>query len=171
MIDLENFRKNPEIYKKEISKRNMKINVEDDIVLDQKRRNLIFKVDEIRAKKNDASKLIPGLSGDKKQKVIEDMKSLNESLNTVEKKLSETDKLFFERFSLYPNISHPSVPAGKDENDNVVAYMIGSKPDFGFKPRNHQELGLILDIIDENRAAKISGSRFICPVFIYDIKN
>ncbi|MBM3705837.1 MAG: serine--tRNA ligase, partial [Actinobacteria bacterium] len=161
MIDLDSFRKNPEIYRQEIKKRNMKIDVDSDLALDEKRRSLIFKVDQLRTRKNDASKLIPGLSSSEKQKIIEDMKSINDSLVIQEKELSETEMLFFEKMSAYPNISHSSVPEGKDENDNVVAAVVGDIPDFGFKPRNHIELGIGLDIIDEDRARKISGSRFI----------
>ena len=161
MIDLEFLRKNPDIFKQEIKKRNMKINVDEDIKLDSERRNLIFKIDEIRAKKNDASKLIPRLSGKEKQKIIEEMKDLNDSLKRLEKNLVVVEQRFFERISAYPNLSHSSVPVGSDEKDNVVLYMVGEKPFFDFEPGNHIELGTALDILDEDRASKISGSRFV----------
>ena len=80
MIDLELFRKSPEIYKEEVKKRNMRIDVDADIALDENRRDLIFKVDELRARKNETTKLIPGLSGEKKAKAVEEMKLLNEDL-------------------------------------------------------------------------------------------
>jgi seryl-tRNA synthetase len=161
LIDLELLRKNPEIFKDEIKKRGIKINIDNDLALDSERRNLIFKVDELRAQKNEASKKIPGLSGTEKQKMIKEMKKVNEELRALEHKMNKTEQLFFKRISTYPNISHPSVPIGKDENDNVVIYMVGEKPGFDFKPRNHIELGEKLGILDEERATKISGARFV----------
>ena len=161
MIDLELLRKNPEIFKNEVKKRGMKIDVDGDLAIDSRRRSLIFKVDELRAQKNEASKKIPLLSGEEKQKMIKEMKKVNKELSELETRMNEAEKLFFERVASYPNITHPSVPSGRNENDNVVMYMVGEKPDFDFEPRNHIELGKNLEIIDEDRAAKVSGARFI----------
>ena len=161
MIDLELLRKNPDIFKTEIKNRQMKINVDDDLKLDAERRELIFKVDKIRAEKNEASKKVPLLSGQEKQEMIARMKNLNNELKDLEEKLSEKEKEFSDRMSLYPNIAHESVPVGRDESGNVVAYFVGDKPLFDFKVKNHIEIGNALDIIDEERATKISGARFI----------
>jgi seryl-tRNA synthetase len=161
MLDLELLRKTPEIIEAEIKKRGLKIDLSSDIKMDIERRNLIVKIDEIRAKKNDASKLIPKISGEEKEKMILEMKQLNEELKNFETELEILEKKFFLKLANYPNISHSSVPVGKDENDNVVLYKIGEKPEFDFIPKNHTELGTSLDIIDEDRAAKISGSRFV----------
>ena len=161
MIDLELFRKNPDIFKDEISKRGMKIDVEEDIALDSERRELIFKVDELRAQKNEASKKIPDLSGAEKKKKIEEMKKVNKELDDLEILMKAKEELFFERISNYPNITHRSVPSGRDSRDNVVKYLVGEKPVFDFEPKNHIELGKKLEILDEERAAKISGARFI----------
>ena len=161
MIDLELLRKSPEIYKEEVKKRNMRINVDADVALDENRRDLIFKVDELRAKKNETTKLIPGLSGEKKAKAVEEMKILNEDLKEKEIALAAIDKAFFENLAAYPNITHPSVPVGKDESGNIVLYMVGEKPVFDFKVKNHAEIGAKLGIIDEERASKISGARFV----------
>lgn len=161
MIDLELLRKNPEVFKEEIKKRGIKLDVNTDIELEKERRNLIFRGDELRSKKNDASKMIPKLKGAEKEKIIADMKQLNNDLKKIEVELNKIERKFFLHLSNYPNISHPTTPVGKDEKDNKVMYHIGEKPDFDFKPENHIELGTSLDILDEKRAAKISGSRFI----------
>ena len=161
MIDLDHLRKNPEIFKEEIKKRNMAINVDEDLRLDEKRRGLIFETDGLRQKKNEVSRLIPNISGNEKQKMIYEMKEINSKLKNLESELESIEKIFFEKISSYPNLSHPSVPIGKNENDNMVAYMVGKKRDFGFKPISHADLGARLDIIDEKRASKISGSRFV----------
>lgn len=161
MIDLELLRKNPEIIEKEIKNRGMKIDVRADIKLDAERRSLIVRIDDIRAKKNEASKLIPKIAGAEKEKMINEMKSLNEDLNSLENQFEKLDKRFFANLAAYPNITHPSVPIGKDENGNIPLYFVGNKPEFDFKVKNHVELGISLDIIDEERASKISGTRFV----------
>ena len=161
MIDLELLRKNPEIIEEEIKNRGMKIDVRADIKLDTERRSLIVRIDDIRAKKNEASKLIPKITGTEKEKMINEMKRLNEDLSSLESQFEELDRKFFTNLAGYPNITHSSVPVGKDESGNIVLYFVGNKPEFNFKVKNHVELGVGLDIIDEERASKISGARFV----------
>ena len=161
MIDIELFRKNPKIYEAEIEKRGMKIDTSLGISLDSEKRKLTFKVDELRAKKNEASKIIPTLKGDEKNKVIEEMKEINADLKKFEEKLNEFEKQYKTHFSAYPNLTHESTPIGPDESGNVIHSIYGAKPEFDFDPKNHIELGTALDILDEERATKVSGSRFV----------
>jgi seryl-tRNA synthetase len=161
MIDIELFRKNPSIFKTEIEKRGLKIDISTGIELDKKKRDLTSKIDRLRAEKNIASKIIPALKGEEKDKKISRMKEINEALDKLEVELLDVEKKFLEHFSMYPNLSHETTPAGKDESGNVVQSYYGSKPEFNFKPKNHIDLGVNLDILDEKRAAKISGSRFV----------
>ena len=161
MIDIELFRKNPKIYEAEIEKRGMKIDTSLGISLDSEKRKLTFKVDELRAKKNEASKIIPTLKGDEKNKVIEEMKEINADLKKFEEKLNEFEKQYKTHFSAYPNLTHESTPIGPDESGNVIHSIYGAKPEFDFDTKNHIELGTALDILDEERATKVSGSRFV----------
>ena len=161
MIDLELFRKNPEIFKAEIKKRNMKIDVDADIELDKKRRKLITAVDELRAKKNENSKKMPKLTGEEKIQVIADMKKINDELESLESDLEKSNNEFMASMAAYPNITHSSTPVGKDEKDNIPVFFWGEKPDFGFPIKNHTELGRNLDILDDERGAKVSGARFV----------
>lgn len=139
----------------------MRIDIDADLALDETRRDLIFKVDELRARKNETTKLIPGLAGEKKAEALQQMKLLNEDLKEKEGALAAIDKSFFEKLASYPNITHSSVPVGKDESGNIVAYMVGEKPVFDFKVQSHADIGARLGIIDEERAARISGARFV----------
>ncbi len=161
MIDIELFRKNPQIFKSEIEKRGLKINTGIGLELDRKKRGLIFKIDRLRNEKNVASKAIPKLQSEEKNKKIDQMKKINENLQKMEVELADIEQQFFNHFSMYPNLSHESTPVGKDESGNVVESYYGSKPVFDFEPKNHIDLGVNLDILDEERAAKISGSRFV----------
>jgi len=160
MIDLELFRKNPQIFESEMKKRGLKIDTGAGLELDRKKRELILKIDKLRFEKNLASKIIPGLKGEEKNKKIDRMKKINEDLKKAEAELSDVEDKFLVHFSTYPNLSHSTTPVGKDESGNVVQSYHGKKPEFDFKLKNHIDLGVSLDIVDEKRAAKISGSRF-----------
>ncbi len=161
MIDIELFRKNPELFTKEIKNRGLKINTGIGLELDREKRDLIFKIDKLRSEKNTASKKIPELNGADKDKKISQMKKLNDDLRRLESRLAEVENKFMEHFSAYPNLSHSSIPVGEDESGNVVQSYYGKKPEFDFNLKNHVDLGINLDILDEKRAAKISGSRFV----------
>lgn len=161
MIDIELFRKNPEIFREELKKRNMKIDIDSDIKLDKKRRQLITKLDELRAIKNKNSKLMPKLTEKERLNIIAETKKINEEIEKLEKELEVLNKEFTYRLSLYPNLSHSSTPVGKDENDNVAIFFYGEKPNFSFEPKNHIELGRALDILDDEKASQVSGARFV----------
>jgi len=161
LIDLDLFRKNPEIFKAEIKKRNMQVDVDADIKADKQRRKLIAAVDELRAKKNENSKKMPKLTGEEKTQVISDMKKINDELESLEADLEKANIEFMERMAVYPNISHSSTPVGKNEKDNIPVFFWGEKPCFDFTAKNHAELGRNLDILDDERGAKVSGARFV----------
>jgi len=161
MIDLELFRKNPQIFESEINNRGLKINTSIGLELDKVKRDLIFKIDRLRSEKNLASKIISGLKEEEKNKKIDQMKKINDDLKKMEAELAEVEDKFIIHFSTYPNLSHSTTPVGKDESGNVVQSYYGKKPEFDFKLKSHVDLGVSLDILDEKRAAKISGSRFV----------
>jgi seryl-tRNA synthetase len=161
MIDLELFRKNPQIFESEINNRGLKINTSIGLELDKVKRDLIFKIDRLRSEKNLVSKIISGLKEEEKNKKIDQMKKINDDLKKMEAELAEVEDKFIIHFSTYPNLSHSTTPVGKNESGNVVQSYYGKKPEFDFKPKSHVDLGVNLDILDEKRAAKISGSRFV----------
>lgn len=139
----------------------MDIDVDDDLAFDENRRKLISRVDELRALRNKNSKNIPKLSADERKQAISEMKVLNEQLDMLEKELLSVNEEFNLRLSNYPNISHETTPVGKDENDNVLIYFFGNKPEFDFEVKNHIELGRSLDILDDEKGARLSGARFV----------
>ncbi|MDZ7839112.1 MAG: serine--tRNA ligase [Actinomycetota bacterium] len=161
MIDIELLRNNPDIIREEIKKRNSNIDLDSDIQLDEKRRGLIFEVEQLRAKKNEATKIIPRLDKEARTEKISEMKQLNQELEVLEEKLKKVEEEFFIHMADYPNLSHDSTPVGKDENDNVALYYRGDKPRLDFDIKNHIELGRSLDLLDDERASKVSGSRFV----------
>jgi len=165
MIDLKKLRENWAEYEAGFKKKQVDIDVDKLLELDEKHRSLIQEVEKMRAEKNEVSKMIAGLAGDERGKKIQEMKTLGEKLDKSE---DELNKIIVQLKGLtlaLPNPPDESVPEGKDDEDNEVIKTVGEIPKFDFEPRDHIELGEMLDIIDMETGAKTSGARF------YFLKN
>jgi len=154
MIDIRILRDNPEIVKEAVRKKQVKVDVEKIISLDEKRRGLIQELEPLRAEQNKSSKTAP------EAEKLEGLKELKNKIKTSESELKKIEEEFEELIYLIPNIPAPDVPEGEGENDNVTLKEVGKKPEFDFEVKDHLELGETLDIIDMERAAKVSGTRF-----------
>ncbi|RJQ31792.1 MAG: serine--tRNA ligase [Actinobacteria bacterium] len=160
MLSIKNIRENFEEVEAGLAKKHVKADLDHLIKLDDKRRQLIVETDELKNLKNKASKEIPQLSGQDKEKKIAQMKESQAKSKTLERELEEIKTEIDATLVKLPNPAHESVPEGADEQDNVVIDTWGKKPSFDFKPKDHVDIGKDLDIIDIERAAKVSGSRF-----------
>ncbi|MBI2003737.1 MAG: serine--tRNA ligase [Parcubacteria group bacterium] len=155
MLDIKFIRQNPEEVKEGLKKRNFDVGIIDDIlVLDSKWREILKELEEGRAEMNRSSKEKPS------PEEIENLKKLKNKLKDLEDGLAVAEKNLEEKLYSLPNLPLPDAPVGKDEKDNKVLYEVGKKPKFNFEPKKHYELGESLGIIDTERAAKVSGSRF-----------
>jgi len=130
--------------------------------IDVRRRELITKVERLRAQQNKASEEIARLKKDKQDASaqIEETRKAREEIAQVEVEAAKYDSELKELLKTLPNIPHPSVPVGTSEKDNKEIRRWGQPPKFDFKPKPHWELGEQLGILDLERAAKISGARF-----------
>ncbi len=160
MLDIKLIRQDPNRVKQELKNRNIDVDIDELLNLDKRRRELLVEVEELRAEKNEASKLIPALKGDKREELIKEMREVSKTLNNLEPRLKDVEEEFNNLMIKLPNLSHESVPIGKDETGNIVEKKWGKKPGFNFEVKDHEKLGLTLDIIDKERGAKVSGSRF-----------
>lgn len=165
MIGINLLRKNPAIVKDEVRKRHLDIDVDEIISDDKKWREMLEKVESMRSKVKDVSDNIATLSGKEKEKFINDQKKESVIIKKLEREEKEIKNKLHESLYCLPNITHESVPVGKDEKGNVVEETWGEPPKFDFKPKDHIKLGKELDLIDIERGVKISGSRF------YFLKN
>ncbi|WP_100011717.1 serine--tRNA ligase [Lentibacillus sediminis] len=131
--------------------------------LDEKRRSLISETETLKAKRNEASKQISVLKKENKDAdpAIQEMRAVGEQISTLDKELKETEETLQQLLLSIPNIPHESVPIGEDEGDNVVAREWGEQPAFGFEAQPHWDIAADLDILDFERAAKVTGSRFV----------
>ncbi|HZS73345.1 MAG TPA: serine--tRNA ligase [Candidatus Nitrosotalea sp.] len=167
MLDPKLLRDNPDKIRNMLEARAVKFPLDDLISLDKQRRDLIVKTDEFRKKRNEVSLEIA-----RKKKAKEDASSLIEHMQTVSDNLQrlETDQMKIEedftKLSLtLPNLIHESVPIGKDDTANKEIKKWGNIPVFDFPIKDHIDLTQSLDLVDLERAAKVSGARF------YYLKN
>ncbi len=158
MIDINLIRKEPDLVKKSLQNRGKDPKIVDQIIsLDTVALQLLKNVEELRASQNKISKEIKGKPSDEQ---LKNATKIKEELKKAEEKLQSNNVEKFPYLDEIPNICAPDVPIGKDDSDNVVIKTVGKKPEFNFKPLEHQELGEKLNIIDKEKASQISGSRF-----------
>lgn len=164
MLDIKYLRANFEEVKAKLQHRGEDLSEFDRFEeLDQKRRELLVKTEELKSKRNEVSGQISVLKREKKnaddlivqmREVGDNIKALDEELRVVEEDLQHI---------LYtiPNIPHESVPVGDTEEENIEIRKWGEIPQFTFEAKAHWDLATGLDIIDFERAAKVTGSRFV----------
>ncbi len=160
MLDINLIRKNPELIRKTLKERNMKVNVDQILKLDKKRRVLLKKVEDLRAEQNKASQFIAKSSGQEKIKKITETKEIAQRISELAPVLEKVENKYNKLMYSLPNICLPDVPVGPDESGNQVVRKQGKIKLFDFQVKDHVQLGEDLNIIDLKRAAKVTGARF-----------
>ncbi len=162
MLDVRFVRENIEVVKDALRKRDYDITVDEFLELDEKRRSLIKEVEELRNKRNRVSEEIGRLKrqGEDATSMIAEMKTVSDRIKSLDEELREVESAIKDFLLNIPNIPHESVPVGKDEDDNVEIRRWGEPREFDFEPLNHWDIGESLDIVDFERASKITGARF-----------
>lgn len=159
MLDLKIIRENPKLVEDNSRNRLAPINISDFLKLDEEIRTLKVKVEELRAERNRYSKTKPD------QEIIAKMKKLGEDLKADEESLVLKEDEFKKIHTNIPNLSHKDVKVSDDENDNPILGQSGEIRSFDFKALDHVELASQLDLIEFERATKVSGAKF------YYLKN
>lgn len=159
MIDLNDLRERPKLYQDAADKKNIKISVDEFLILDTLRRDLIMMVEDMRAKKNSVSKRMPVLKGDEKEVAMKEMKELSTVLKEKEDSLMKAEDAWKVMQLRLPSIPHKKTPVGKSDTDNKEVRKIGKVPTAKFTLRDHVTLGESLGILDIPRGVKIAGSR------------
>lgn len=164
MLDIRFIRENPDKVKEACKRRNkdMDADVDEILAIDAERRKINTQADEIKAEQNRASKQIPVLkqSGEDVSGIMAEMKTLADEARELGNRLSELEDKQKEIILRIPNIPHESVPYGRDDRDNLEVRRWGEPRKFDFEPKAHWDLGSALDILDPERAAKVTGARF-----------
>jgi len=163
MYDLGYFRNNLDAITARLADRPFSVDVDAFRKLDGERRNAVSEAEALKAQKNAESAEIGKLkkagqdTADKQQRVRE----LDELISKLDDRASALDNEFGELMSGIPNLPHESVPVGKSAADNLEVRRWGAPPEFTFEPKPHWDLGPELGILDFERAAKITGARFV----------
>lgn len=164
MLDIRLIRENTEKVAEALSKRGERTDLLDKVVkIEQERRDLLAVVEEQRQKRNTVSQEIGKLkkAGEDASGVLAEAKSISDGITDQENRLRELEDEARQELLIFPNLPDESVPVGKDENENVEIRVWGEKPEFSFEPKNHWDIGEDLDILDFERAGKITGARFV----------
>jgi len=169
MLDIKLFRDNPDLVREGLKNKNEKDRVDEVLELDKKRRELILQADELKTKRNTVSQQVGQLkkAGQDASAIIAEMKSVGDQIADLDSKLGVVEEELDTLLRQIPNLSHSSVPVGKNSDDNVETKRWlpdGFSFENEFKILDHIELGKKLKILDFERGAKISGSGF--PLYL-----
>lgn len=164
MLDIKVIRNDPEGVKKAVASRGANLDKVIDEILktDEIRRKTLAEVESMKSTQNAVSKKIPAMkkSGEDTSALMSEMKELSNKISEKNKELSELEKNQRELILTVPNIPNKDVPIGKDDSENVEIRRWGEPKKFEFEAKAHWDIGKNLDILDPERAAKVTGTRF-----------
>ena len=161
MLDIKAIRDDPEPFRAALARRNLADSVDQLLAADERRRALTTRVDELRAAQNKASKAIGQASGDEKQALIAEVATVSAELKELEPQLAEAEEALATLLAATPNVPHESAPDGFTDEDAVEVRRHLEPTAFDFAPRDHAALGELLGVLDTERGARTSGSRFV----------
>jgi seryl-tRNA synthetase len=168
MLDPRLLKENPKVIQDMLQKRNMSdFPLEKLVELDRKRRENIVRTQDLRKRKNMLSEAVASKKKNRLDASAElaEMKQVSSGLDKSELEMKEVEQQFRQVVMTIPNLLHESVPFGKDDTENQLVRQSSKPRQFAFKARDHVDIATSLDLVDLERAAKISGARF------YFLKN
>lgn len=164
MLDIKIIRENPEKIKQNMKNRNMNLDKEIDKLLeiDILRRNILNNTEQKKSQQNLISKQIPVMKKNNQDVsgIMSEMKVLSDEITSLKSQVSELEKTQREILLSIPNVPNSTVPVGKSDENNIEIRKWGTPREFDFEPKAHWDLGKNLNILDPERAAKITGARF-----------
>ncbi|MEN2467107.1 serine--tRNA ligase [Ornithinibacillus sp. JPR2-1] len=164
MLDMKYLRNNFEEVKGKLQHRGEDLSELDRFgELDERRRELITKTEALKAQRNEVTKQISQLKKEKKDadEAIKEMRQVGDQIKEYDDELREIEETLQTIMLSIPNIPHESVPVGESEDDNIEARKWGEVPAFQFEAQPHWDIATNLDILDFERAGKVTGSRFV----------
>ncbi len=166
MLDIKFVRQNPDLVRNALENRGKTGNLDFFLAAEEKRRELLTRIEDLRNQRNTASQTIARIMKQKgdASDLTGRMKEVSNEIKELEKELAPAEDAVRDALLGIPNIPHDSVPVGHDERDNPVRRLWGTPRAFDFSPKAHDDVGRDLKILDLERAAKIAGARF--PLFL-----
>ena len=164
MLDIRFVRENAELVKEACRRRFKPMDeaVDELVAIDAERRKLNAKTDDLKAQQNRASKQIPVMkkNGEDTTALMAEMKEIAEESKKCGEELAKLEDRQLELILRIPNIPNEAVPYGKDDTENVELRRWGEPRKFDFEPKAHWDIGQDLNILDPERAGKVTGARF-----------
>ena len=160
MLDLRAIREDPDRFRAGLARRDAATRVDEVLRLDEERRSLTTRVEELRAEQNRASKAIGAAAPEERPALIAEAKKISDELEEEDPRLERVSAELDALMAELPNLPDPDVPEGLSDDDNVEIKKVGEPPSFDFPVRDHVELGELHGTIDIDRAVRTSGSRF-----------
>ncbi|HEV8572313.1 MAG TPA: serine--tRNA ligase [Actinomycetota bacterium] len=162
MLDLKAIREDPERFRSALARRGEGPAADVDRLLeaDRRWRELTARVEELRAEQNRGSRAVGEAAVQERESLIAQLRKVSEELGKLEPELTAAEEELQALVSRLPNPPHESVPEGETDDDNQLVREVGTPPSFPFEPKDHVELGQGLGVIDLERAARTSGTRF-----------
>lgn len=163
MLDPKLMRNSTEQIAEEVKKRGFILDIKQFHSLEDQRKQLQVKIQELQNERNVRSKEVgyAKAAGQDVNLVLKSLKDLSDSLKKIEDEFVQIQQEWEDFVARIPNIPHPSVPIGKSEKDNTIIRVWGEPRQFTFTPKDHVELGALYQRMDFETAAKLSGARFV----------
>lgn len=162
MLDIKRIRKEPEVVEELLKRRKPELSLGEVLKYDEERRSLLNQVEQMKAEQNKVSKQIPMLKKEGKDvsAIFVEMKKLSAEIKELDVKVKDVDMKIKNALLAIPNIPNADIAIGKSDEDNVEIRTWGIPREFDFEVKAHWDLGVDLNILDFERATKISGARF-----------
>jgi seryl-tRNA synthetase len=162
MLDRRLLREDPDLVRRKLALRGIHLDFGPIVEQEEQRRALLTQIEALKADRNRASDEIGRAKreGQDAESAIIAMRVVGDKIKGLEEQMGELDRTLDQFLLTVPNLPHDSVTPGKSSDENPIVKEWGAQPTFGFKPKEHDELGTKLGILDLERAAKITGARF-----------
>ena len=162
MLDIKYIINNYDEVKQAMENRSGTYDIDSAIKLENERKEIILEVEQLKKERNDASEQVGKMkkAGEDASSIIANMKELGDKIKELDDRLSKVQEDLRNALLAIPNVPDKTVPVGKDDSDNVEVRKFMEPTKFNFEPKAHWDLGVDLNIIDWQRAGKISGARF-----------
>ncbi|HHZ02450.1 MAG TPA: serine--tRNA ligase [Tissierellia bacterium] len=162
MLDIKRIRNNYQEVEELLKRRNPELSLDKVLQLDKERREKLVEVENMKAKQNKVSKQIPLLKKEGKDvtEILQEMKELAEKVKLLDGEIKEIDEKIEEELLSIPNTPNPDITIGASDEDNKEVRRWGEPKKFDFELKAHWDLGVDLEVLDFERATKITGTRF-----------
>jgi seryl-tRNA synthetase len=162
LLDIKFVRANPDLVQEGLKKRGADVSLQEFLDLERLRREKLAEVEVLKSQRNKVSEEIGKMkkAGQDAEQKVEEMRLVGQKIKELDNELKQIEDRLAEILLAIPNIPHESVPEGQCDEDNKEVRTWGDIPHFDFEPKPHWDIGENLDLLDSERAGKVTGTRF-----------